>query len=158
MTAALMLALWLQNPPPVQGVAVVEAGLGFRARTRTPNVERRNPEPRGPQFVARADAWMTFQAVLENNGAAVEGTLVLREAFAGGRGLAYQKRITLPARSRKRVAFPVLHSLANPFSLSLEDDGVALRQHRGHPEGQNLLVRSDAEDRACPRRVGVQVD
>lgn len=122
MTAALWLALWLQTPPPPPPpVAVLEAGLGFRARTRVPNVERRDPEPRGPQFVARADAWMTFQAVIENNGPPVEGTLVLRDAWAGGRGLVFQKRLTLPSRSRKRVAFPVLHSLANPFRLSLED-------------------------------------
>lgn len=117
--------VWLmfafQDPPPPPGVQVVEAGTGFRSKTRLPNVPRTAAEPRGPPFFGRENMWMPFEAVLENTGPAVEGTLVLREKFAL-RGLVYRKRISLPSRSRKRIAFPVLHSVSHPFLMSLEDD------------------------------------
>jgi hypothetical protein len=112
-----------QPSAPQEGVVVRELGVGFHATCELPNLPLRAGEPRKPPYVGKIETWMPFQITLENLGPSVEGTLVLSDAFVtGAPDVAFRKRVTLPAHSRKHVSFPVFHRGGQaPRVLSFED-------------------------------------
>jgi len=109
--AALIALAWVQQPPaPREGIVIRELGVGFHSNCELPNLPLRQGEPRRPPYVGRLDTWMPFQITLENLGPAVEGSLVIRDAFAtGAPDIVFRKQVSLPAQGRKHVRFPIFH-------------------------------------------------
>jgi hypothetical protein len=110
--------------PPQDGVVIEEAGFGFLPSSEPLNFPSRSRNLPAPKFVGKFDSWVPFQAILVNHGPALEGVLTLKPSSPGTQeGITYSRRITLPSKGRKRVAFPVRASY-EPMILTFRDDRV----------------------------------